>query len=77
MKGEVKVQTDGAPIGLDLSGEIGRLETAKSNIAIAKLNTSKITVVANEVMGRMLRSDMMQQFIIHLSQGTKSSRLPI
>ena len=37
VKGEVKVQTDGAPIGLDLSGEIGRLETAESDIAIAKL----------------------------------------
>ena len=34
-KGEIRLQTDGAPIGLDLSGEIGRLETAETDKAIS------------------------------------------
>ena len=34
---QVKVQTDGSPIGLDLSKEIGRVETGESDQAFTQL----------------------------------------
>ena len=42
-KNQIKVQTEGAPIGLDLSGEIGRLETGESDKAF------RLLVAANHI----------------------------
>ena len=55
VKNQIKVQSDGAPIGLDLSGEIGRLETAESDIAIAEL--CEATHILLDVDGRYVDDD--------------------
>ena len=43
--GKLRVQSDGAPIGLDLSGEIGRLEMEDWDVELAKICESNCVKV--------------------------------
>ena len=54
--GQILVQEDGAPIGLDLSGEIGSLEMGETDIKfhqVCKANNIKVDVAKRYVNGDM------------------------